>query len=81
MVGLFRRMARVKLKYFIPGLISLCFLLDYLGAFTHFFELDYKTSFEYPIEGDIRKWAEQVSVSLLCMMFIHLGMKSSESKA
>ena len=65
MVGLIRRMARVKLKYFIPGLISLCFLLDYLGAFTHFFELDYKTSFEYPIEGDIRKWAEQVSLSLI----------------
>ena len=78
MVGLIRRMARVKLKYFIPGLISLCFLLDYLGAFTHFFELDYKTSFEYPIEGDIRKWAEQVS--LPCMMFAYLGMKSSESK-
>ena len=63
MIGLLRKMARVKLKYLIPGLVALCFLLDYLGAFTHFFELDYHTAFEYPLEGDVRKWAEQVSLS------------------
>ena len=62
MISLFRRMARVKLKYFVPGLVAFCFLLDYFGAFTHFFELDYHASFEYPLEGDVRKWAEQVSL-------------------
>jgi len=60
MIGLFRRMARVKLKYFVPGFVAFCFLLDYLGAFTHFFELDYHAAFEYPLEGDVRKWAEQL---------------------
>ena len=62
MIGLLRRMARVKLKYFVPGFVAFCLLLDYLGAFTHFFELDYHSSFEYPLEGDVRKWAEQVSL-------------------
>ncbi len=60
MLRILRTMARVKLKYLVPGVVALCFLLDYLGAFTHFFEQDFHKEFEYPLEGNVKKWAEQL---------------------
>lgn len=48
-----------KRIYKYAAAIAIVFLLDLLGVFTHFFELDYETYFHYPMEGDdILKYAQ-----------------------
>jgi len=51
--NLAHRMARVRLKYALPAALLLFWFASYMGVFTHLWEKDYHTEFEYPIHGDI----------------------------
>lgn len=50
-----------KKKFIKPVLILLIliYIIDYFGILKHYFELDYYKKFEYPLEGDILKFAHQ----------------------
>lgn len=50
---------RFRIKHFIIAIVTI-FVLDYFGAFTHFFEEDFYTNFHYPLEGDVIKFAKQL---------------------
>lgn len=50
---------RFRIKYVVAVCLSL-FVLDYFGAFTHYFEADFYKEFNYPLEGDVLKYADQV---------------------
>jgi len=50
---------KAKIKY-VVGLLITLLLLDYMGVFTHLFELDYEQSFKYPYEGDITHFVKQL---------------------
>lgn len=50
---------RARLKYLLVCLLFLL-ALDFFGVFTHFFESNYYAEFNYPLEGDVRKWAHQL---------------------
>lgn len=43
---------KFKLKYVLAALVGL-YLLQFFGAFTHFFEKDFESTFDYPLNGDI----------------------------
>lgn len=43
---------KFKLKYIFAAVCSL-YLLQFFGAFTHFFEKDFESTFDYPLNGDI----------------------------
>lgn len=53
-----RSCLRFRLKYIIGAIVSL-FVLNYFGVFTHMFELDFHKDFNYPMLGDVRKYASQ----------------------
>lgn len=53
------RWKRLRVKHVI-AIILFLFLLDFFGAFTHFFEEDFYESFQYPLEGDIPHYVHQV---------------------
>lgn len=55
----FRVFSRVKLKTVI-WIVTVIFILYYFGVFTHLFEADYHSSFNYPLEGDIKVFVEQL---------------------
>lgn len=49
-----------RLKYVILGLIVI-FVLDFFGVFTHFFEEDFHTTFDYPLNDPyVLRYAKQV---------------------
>ncbi|KAJ8670288.1 hypothetical protein QAD02_001547 [Eretmocerus hayati] len=48
-------LSRVKLRHLCIGLGTVL-ILDYFGAFTHFFEVPYTDNFNYPYEGDIHEF-------------------------
>lgn len=50
---------RFRIKY-VAGVCLGLFVLDYFGAFTHYFEADFYTEFNYPLDGDVLKYAGQV---------------------
>ncbi|XP_055382428.1 beta-1,3-galactosyltransferase brn [Condylostylus longicornis] len=50
---------RFKIKYFLFGIICV-FLIDFFGIFTHLFELNFETSFSYPLDGDVLRYAHQI---------------------
>lgn len=53
----FRRLFKVKTLIY----CSLCiYILYYFGAFTHIFERDFYSDFNYPLEGDVRKYMQQL---------------------
>ncbi|XP_050070143.1 beta-1,3-galactosyltransferase brn [Anopheles maculipalpis] len=43
---------KFKLKYVLATLLGL-YTLQFFGAFTHFFEKDFESTFDYPLNGDI----------------------------
>ncbi|CAK9801414.1 Beta-1,3-galactosyltransferase brn [Anthophora quadrimaculata] len=47
--------SRTKLKY-ICICIGFVILLDFFGAFTHFFEITYDSNFVYPYEGNVHEF-------------------------
>ena len=51
---------KIKLKFLIPILIVSVFVIDLTGVVLHFNEIDFHTKFQYPLEGDIRKYMEQL---------------------
>lgn len=50
---------RFRIKHIFVIAVTI-FILDFFGAFTHFFEEDFYTSFRYPFEGDVIKYAMQI---------------------
>ncbi len=55
------RISRIKLKWLAAVAVALFFLFaDYMGAFMHIRELDYKASFKYPLDEDIVELAAQL---------------------
>lgn len=50
---------RFRIKYVI-GVCFAIFVLDYFGAFTHYFEADFYKDFNYPLNGDVLKYANEV---------------------
>ncbi|XP_069698586.1 beta-1,3-galactosyltransferase brn isoform X1 [Periplaneta americana] len=52
-------LSRLKIKYAIASVLLIT-TLQYFGAFTHIFEVDFYTSFNYPLEGDIQKYVLQL---------------------
>lgn len=50
---------RKRIKY-IVWLFIILLSLDFFGAFTHIFEIDFYTDFHYPLEGDVIKYAQQI---------------------
>ncbi|KAJ6632920.1 Beta-1,3-galactosyltransferase brn [Pseudolycoriella hygida] len=50
---------RFRVKY-VAGVCLGLFILDYFGAFTHYFEADFYKEFNYPLNGDVLKYANQV---------------------
>jgi len=54
-----RFMSRLKIKYVIVTVLIII-TLQYFGVFTHMFELDFYTSFSYPLEGDVQKYVQQL---------------------
>lgn len=50
---------RVRIKYIFLGCF-IFFILDFFGAFTHIFEVDFYKDFQYPVEGDVTIYAKQV---------------------
>ncbi|XP_049815204.1 beta-1,3-galactosyltransferase brn [Schistocerca nitens] len=50
---------RVNKKWILLFSVTMCFF-GYFGLFTHLFERDYKSSFSYPYEGDIRRFVDQL---------------------
>ncbi|XP_031830401.1 beta-1,3-galactosyltransferase brn [Nomia melanderi] len=51
----FRLITKIKLTY-VCVCIGFIVLLDFFGAFTHFFEISYHTSFVYPYEEDVHEF-------------------------
>ncbi|XP_076282787.1 beta-1,3-galactosyltransferase brn [Lasioglossum baleicum] len=51
----FQLIKKIKLKY-VCICIGAIMLLDFFGAFTHFFEVTYDSNFVYPYEGDVREF-------------------------
>ncbi|KAK7793655.1 hypothetical protein R5R35_006139 [Gryllus longicercus] len=62
------RMTALQLQYFFPAIrkkhiiifLILFVILHFFGAFTHIFEEDFFENFQYPLEGDIRVYVEQM---------------------
>jgi hypothetical protein len=54
-----RLVSRLKIKY-ITVTVLLIITLQYFGVFTHIFELDFYTNFNYPLEGNIQKYVLQL---------------------
>lgn len=50
---------RVRVKHILFVVLFL-FVLDYFGAFTHFFEEDFHKTFKYPLDGDVPHYVHQV---------------------
>lgn len=50
---------RFKWKYLFLGVIFL-FFLDEMGVFTHFSELDFDSTFQYPYVGDVKDYVKQL---------------------
>lgn len=48
-----------KIKTLICCLLFL-YMLNYFGAFTHIFERDFYSDFNYPLEGDVQKYVQQL---------------------
>lgn len=48
-----------KQKWISIILLSL-YILDVFGVFTHLYELDFYSEFQYPLEGDVTKYAYQL---------------------
>lgn len=57
-----RLCVRFRIKYLISIIVTV-FILDYFGAFTHYFEKDFYTEFHYPYEGDVLKLARQMRLN------------------
>ncbi|XP_033331593.2 beta-1,3-galactosyltransferase brn [Megalopta genalis] len=51
----FRLIKKIRLTY-VCVCIGIIFLLDFFGAFTHFFEVQYDSNFVYPYEGDVHEF-------------------------
>ncbi|XP_076661731.1 beta-1,3-galactosyltransferase brn [Halictus rubicundus] len=51
----FQLIKKIKLKY-VCVCIGAIMLLDFFGAFTHFFEVTYDSNFVYPYEGEVREF-------------------------
>lgn len=49
-----------KRIYKYAAIIAGIFLLDFLGVFTHLFEMQYEKNFHYPMEGDVFKYAQAI---------------------
>lgn len=54
-----RLLSRLKIKY-VTVTVLLYLTFQYFGVFTHIFELDFYTNFNYPLEGDIQKYVLQL---------------------
>ncbi|XP_063234706.1 beta-1,3-galactosyltransferase brn isoform X2 [Bacillus rossius redtenbacheri] len=54
-----RSLKKIKIKYMVASLVTLV-LLEYFGAFTHIFERNFYVEFDYPLEGDITPYIEQL---------------------
>lgn len=50
---------RFRIKHIIAIIVTI-FVLDFFGAFTHYFERDFYTDFQYPYVGDVQKYAKQM---------------------
>ncbi|XP_013101305.2 beta-1,3-galactosyltransferase brn [Stomoxys calcitrans] len=50
--------AKLKRIYKYLAVAAVIFVLDRFGVFTHLFELEYDTHFQYPMEGDVLKYAQ-----------------------
>lgn len=53
----------VKQKYLICGVLVV-YMLDYLGVFTHFFEIEFDENFRYPYDGDINEFVHRLQQGL-----------------
>ncbi|GAB0095749.1 Beta-1,3-galactosyltransferase brn [Sergentomyia squamirostris] len=49
----------VRVKHLLAVLVVFL-ILNFFGAFTHIFEKDFYTEFQYPLDGDIPRFADQV---------------------
>lgn len=50
---------RFKVKYVLLA-VFLIVIFDFFGVFTHMFELDYYRHFNYPLKGDVIRYAHQL---------------------
>ena len=57
-------MTRKRLLTIVALIAALWFILDYAGLTIMIHELDYETKFEYPMEGDIMKYIEEMENGL-----------------
>lgn len=54
---------RIRVKH-VMFVVLFLFVLDYFGAFTHYFEQDFHKNFKYPLEGNIPHYVHQVRQGL-----------------
>lgn len=51
--------SKVKVKHIFVSILCVL-ILDYFGAFTHMFEVDFFDNFSYPYSGDVSTYVEQL---------------------
>lgn len=55
-----RRVGWITRTKYLVLLVTGAFVLNYFGAFSHVFEVDFYRDFHYPVEGDVPRYADQL---------------------